>query len=232
MNTSIDSGFSHSNLHWVRVFYSYKPPWFSIKNLRRRGFQRVLLLRRWALETLACGAAGHWAPGEAIRVPGQRDGSGGWNVHKNMMVGLSVLSRILRSFLMDFSHLFSGHVWMCCFLVFPMLCVFFLVIPCCFSWMFMCSWWVFDRSSYLLKLIAVPTFWSLTCSYFLEVNIELAETMFARDWSPNETNAGCPTASCDTSSPTCGLGPSIAPWSVESTLRLVGWWGLIGGDKW
>ena len=232
MNTSIDSGFSHSNLHWVRVFYSYKPPWFSIKTSVAGVFKgfcfsgderwkhlRVELLDIERLEKLS----GSRGKGMAVE-----DGMS----TKNMMVGLSVLSRILRSFLMDFSHLFSGHVWMCSFLVFPMLCVFFLVIPCCFSWMFMCSWWVFDRSSYLLKLIAVPTFWSLTCSYFLEVNIELAETMFARDWSPNETNAGCPTASCDTSSPTCGLGPSIAPWSVESTLRLVGWWGLIGGDKW
>ena len=146
--------------------------------------------------------------------------------------GFGVLHRIEQPLAVFFKHCRCAS----CILVFMLsivaCCVFFLVIPWCFSWMFMCSLWVFDRSSYFLKLIAVPTFWSLTCSYFLEVNIELVETMFARDWTPNETNAGCPTASCDTSSPTCGLGPSIAPWSVESTLRLVGWWGLIGGDKW
>ena len=124
MNTSIDSGFSHSNLHWVRVFYSYKPPWFSIKTSVAGVFKgfcfsgderwkhlRVELLDIERLEKLS----GSRGKGMAVE-----DGMS----TKSMMVGLSVLSRILRSFLMDFSHLFSGHVWMCCFLVFPMLCFF------------------------------------------------------------------------------------------------------------
>ena len=74
------------------------------------------------------------------------------------------------------------------------------------------SSWDFDRCPYFLQFDLFLLFWGENGTDWSHVRKRL---------KPQRKDAG-PTASCDTSSPTWGLAPSIAPWSVES--------GLIGGE--